>query len=245
MKKIKLRPLLGKNAHWNLNKQLVRQLGLAETLVLQHIIDLSESAFKREQIFQPINEMSAELGITEYNVKQSIGKLKQLGLISVERKGIPFKNYYSVNNEAVIDFMSGSISPAIELNSTQYSEIVENNSIDDTNSTHYSVENNSIVNTNSTQYSVENYTAITNNTDKEYGQIIKTNNTTNAAGNIVNIIDKFLDEIINTDNPKLAYRAAVDLTNDFDYDELQDLMNWDTDVRRNWERTIKQALNSY
>jgi hypothetical protein len=73
----------------------------------------------------------------------------------------------------------------------------------------------------------------------------KTNNTTNASGNIVNIIDKLLDEILNTEDIKKSYRAAVELTNEFDYDELQETMNWDTDVRRNWERTIKSALNTY
>jgi biotin operon repressor len=245
MAKIKLKPILGKNAHWTLNKVLVRQLGLAETLVLQHIIDLTESAFKKEQIFQPINQMAEELGITEYNVKQAVTKLKEVGLIEVERRGIPYKNYYSVNSENVMEFMSGSNSPTIESNSTQYSEKTKINSIDDTNSTQHSVEINSIDSINSTQRSVENYITNTNNTPKNTLPIIKTNNTTNASGNTYNIIDKILSEIINTEDVRRSYRAAVELMNDYDYDELQEIMNWDTDVRRNWERTIKGALNTY
>lgn len=245
MAKMKLKPILGKNAHWTLNKVLVRQLGLAETLVLQHIIDLTESAFKKEQIFQPINQMAEELGITEYTVKQAVNRLKEFGLIDVERRGIPYKNYYSVNSENVMEFMSGSNSPTIESNSTQYSETTKTNSTDDINSTHYSVESNSIDNTKSTQCSVENYITNTNNTPKNTLPRIHTNNTTNASGNIVNIIEKLLTEIVNTEDVRKSYNAAVELTNDFDYDELQEILKWDSDVRRNWERKITTTLNSY
>lgn len=245
MAKMKLKPILGKNAHWTLNKVLVRQLGLAETLVLQHIIDLTESAFKKEQIFQPINQMAEELGITEYTTKQAVNKLKDAGLIDVERRGIPYKNYYSVNSELVMEFMSGSNSPAIELNSTQYSETTKSNSTEHINSTNYSVEFNLIDNTNSTQCSVENYSANTNNTTNNTGQIIKTKNTTNASGNMVNIIDKLLDEILDNEDIRKSYNAAVELTNDFDYDELQQVMNWDSDIRKNWESKITAVLNSY
>ena len=69
---MKLKKIIGNNAHWTLNKSLVKQLGLAETLVLQHIIDLTESAFKRDEIFQPINQMAEELGITEYDLSIKI-----------------------------------------------------------------------------------------------------------------------------------------------------------------------------
>ena len=242
---MKLKKIIGNNAHWTLNKSLVKQLGLAETLVLQHIIDLTESAFKRDEIFQPINQMAEELGITEYNVKQAVTKLKDVGLINVERRGIPYKNYYSVNGEMVMDFMSGSNSPTIESNSTHYSADDKNQLNVDVNSTHYPVEINSIDHTNSTQRLVENDITITNNTTNNTLPRIQTNNTTKQSGNIVKIIDKLLDEILNTENVKAGYKAAVELTNDFDYDELQEVMGWDVDVRKNWERVIIRTLNSY
>ena len=242
---MKLKKIIGNNAHWTLNKSLVKQLGLAETLVLQHIIDLTESAFKRDEIFQPINQMAEELGITEYNVKQAVTKLKDVGLINVERRGIPYKNYYSVNSDMVMDFMSGSYSPTIESNSTQYSADDKNQLNVDVNSTHYQVEINSIDHTKSTQCSVENDITNTNNTTNNTEQIIKTNNTTKQSSKTFNIIDNLLTEISNNQSAKNAYRAAVELTNDFDFDELQEVMSWDNDVRKNWERTIKSALNNY
>jgi biotin operon repressor len=86
MAKLKLKKIIGNNAHWTLNKALVKQLGLTETLVLQHIIDLTESAFKRNEVFQPYEDMATELGISEYSVKQAVGKLKSHNLINVQKR---------------------------------------------------------------------------------------------------------------------------------------------------------------
>lgn len=252
MAKIKLKKIIGNNAHWTLNKSLVKQLGLNETLVLQHIIDLTESAYKRDEIWQPIHEMAEELCVSEYAIKQAIGKLKSAGLISVERKNVGYMNFYSVNGDRVMEFISGSGQLTSEVNSTHQSVDGVNNSLVDTKSTHSDIEINSLVDTKSTlselktnEQWVENYSAITNNTTNNTGQIIKTNNTTNASGNIVNIIDKLLDEILNTEDIRKSYNAAVELTNEFDFDELEQTMNWDSDIRKNWERRITAALNSY
>jgi hypothetical protein len=252
MANIKLKKIIGNNAHWTLNKSLVKQLGLTETLVLQHIIDLSESAFKKNEIWQPIHEMADELCISEYAVKQAVGKLKSVGLICVERKSVGYMNFYSVNGDRVMEFISGSGQLTSELKSTHQSVDGVNNSLVDTKSTHSDTEINSLVDTKSTlgevntnSQSVENYSAITNNTRNNPGEIIETNNTTKRTGNIVNIIDKLLTELIDTEDTKRSYNAALELMNNFDYDELQKIMNWDSDVRKNWERQITTTLKSY
>jgi biotin operon repressor len=85
MKKTNLKVFMSKNSYWTINKKLAREIGLVETLVLQHIIDL-QSVFEKTEIFQPVNEMADELGLSEYSIKQAVGKLKSLGLIEVQRK---------------------------------------------------------------------------------------------------------------------------------------------------------------
>ena len=82
----KLKKLLGKEAYWTINKDLSRKIGLEQTLVLQHIIDLTESAFKRDEIFQPISEMKDELGLTEFSVKKAVKELADRKFINVVRK---------------------------------------------------------------------------------------------------------------------------------------------------------------
>jgi hypothetical protein len=248
MAKIKLRPILGKNAHWNLNKSLVRQLGLTETLVLQHIIDLTESAFKRDEVFQPYEDMAIELGISEYSIKQAVGKLKSAELINVERKSVGFKNFYSVNADKVMEYVSGSVNSLAHTNSTHRS--VEGQV--HTNSTHIAYENDSLAHTNSTLSEVDSthsayemIGAITNNTTNNTKQRIQTNNTTNPkAGNIKNITEKILEKLINPNIPVDIYNKAID-----DYNELggidciATIMEWDTSVKKNYVLQINN-INS-
>jgi len=163
----KLKKLLGKEAYWTINKDLSRKIGLEQTLVLQHIIDLTESAFKRDEIFQPISQMKDELGISEFSVKKAIKELTDRNFVNVQRKGIPYKNYYSVNEHTIMEFI---FAPTIEVDSTQYSENME--------SPNHSVENDITIEVNTTQQQGENTVTITNNTNQEYQtNNIKTNNT--------------------------------------------------------------------
>ena len=194
-----LKKLLGKQAYWTINKDLARKIGLEQTLVLQHLIDLTESAFKRDEIFQPISEMKDELGISEFSVKKSIKELQDKNFINVVRKGIPFKNYYSVNESEIMKFL---FAPTIEVNSTHYSENVE--------SPNYSDENNMSIEMNPTQLRDENSIAITNNTNKEYEtNNIKTNNT-------------------DTESAYTVKRQFVTLDNKIDFDEIYSVFKNET-----------------
>jgi hypothetical protein len=242
MAKMNLKKLIGNNSHWTLNKSMVRAIGLNETLVLQHIIDL-ESVFKRNEIFQPVHKMADELGISEYAIKQAIGKLKSVDLISVERKSVGYMNFYSVNEEKVIEFMSGSGQPTSEMKSTHQS--VEG--VSEMNTTHSEYEINSPVDINSTlsemntthsEYEID--IAITNNTTNNTEQIINTNNSTNPkAGNTKNITERILDILIDANSDDLLYKRAVE-----DYNELGGLegvskiMEWDDSIKRNYALKI-------
>lgn len=168
---------LGKNAYWTLNKQLVKSIGLEATLILQHIIDL-QSVFKKDEIFQAQPDMAKELGITEYAIKNRIVELSKLQLISVIKKGVPAKNYYSVNEDKIIEII---VKPLDEVKSTDLLVDYENNYTVDTDSTFQSVSN-------QPTGDIENILTITNNTNQQY----KTNNINNNTS----IADKRLTEII-------------------------------------------------
>jgi biotin operon repressor len=243
MAKLKLKKIIGNNAHWTLNKSLVKQLGLTETLVLQHIIDLTESAFKRDEVFQPYEEIANELGISEYSVKQAVGKLKSAELINVERKSVGFKNFYSVNADKVMEYVSGSVNSLAHTNSTHQS--VEGPV--HTNSTHSAYENDSLEHTNSTLSEVnptnsayEMIGAITNNTTNNTEQIINPNNTTNQkTGNIKNITEKILDILMDANTPVIIYNKAVDDYNELGkIDGVAEIMEWDAAQKQNWLNKI-------
>jgi DNA-binding GntR family transcriptional regulator len=243
MAKINLKKVIGNNSHWTLNKSIVRQIGLTETLVLQHIIDL-ESVFKRTEIFQPIPQMAEELGISEWALKQSIGKLKSADLITVQRKSVGFMNFYSVNEEKVLEFMSGSVNPPVSSNSTHQrvghvSEVESNSQWDETqltvssNSTMSELEYNSLTG--------ENHSAITNNTTNNTLPIIDTNNTTNdKSGNLKNITEKVIEILVDANSQLRIYNKAVEDYNELGgIDGIAEILEWDSSQKSNWLYQIK------
>ncbi len=132
----KLKRMMGNNAHWTINKHLVQSIGLSETLVLQHLIDWSDY-HKSGEIFQTYEQMIEQLTLSEYAIKQSVKKLKELNLISVERKGVGYKNYYLLHEDEIYHILQ---SPTSQMNSPHQSEVTSDN----TNSTMSGSEINSL-----------------------------------------------------------------------------------------------------
>ena len=221
-----LNKTLGKNAYWTLNKQLVKSIGLEATLILQHIIDL-QSVFKKDEIFQAQPDMAKELGITEYAIKNRIVELSKLELISVIKKGVPAKNYYSVNEDKIIEII---VKPLEELKSTDLSVDYENTDTVDTNSTFQSVSN-------QPTGDIENIPTITNNTNKEY----KTNNTYKNTS----IADKRLSEILDLrdSNDWISAKQKVSALIE-DYGSIQSAIELvypdDSRVQKNWIEAMQQ-----
>jgi DNA-binding Lrp family transcriptional regulator len=166
---------IGKTSYWSLNKQMVKSIGLESTLILQHIIDLQE-AFKKDEIFQSQPDMSNELGISEYAVKNKIAELNKLGYINVVKKGVPCKNYYSTNDDKIIGILVNGLdhTKSTDLPVDNVSEY-ESNGLDHTKSTDLTISNQPTSDT-------EIVSTITNNTNQEYEtNNIKTNNTNTVS----------------------------------------------------------------
>jgi biotin operon repressor len=101
---------LTSSSFWTLNKDLCRTIGLQNTLVLQHFIDLQYKLFGGKEFYQQQERIQEELGISERQVKQTIKYLLDEGFISVEKKGIPCKNYYLISEDKITSLVS-SIQP--------------------------------------------------------------------------------------------------------------------------------------
>jgi len=140
----KLKKIIGNQAHWTLNKELVRKIGLTETLVLQHLIDLQENIFEGE-FYQQIDRIAEELTIGEWKVKECLKSLKEYGLIDIVKKGMPAKNYYKVYGKAVLEVISKEL-PLVSRKST---DLLENPQLEENQPTS-EVESNSLVSRKST-----------------------------------------------------------------------------------------------
>lgn len=217
---------LGKNAYWTLNKQLVKSIGLEATLILQHIIDL-QSVFKKDEIFQAQPNMAKELGITEYAIKNRIVELSKIGLINVIKKGVPAKNYYSTNDDKIMEILVKQLD---EVESTDLSVDYENTDIVDTKSTFQSVSN-------QPTGDIENILTITKNTDKQY----KANNTYKNTS----IADKRLSEILDVRDSNdwlTAKQKVFALIEDYGSIESAIELVYPNDIRvqQNWLDALEQ-----
>lgn len=103
MKKIK--HILGVNAHWTVNKHLANTIGLHETILLQHLIDLQESFFEDGGFYQQDERLLKDLPFTIHHIKQARSILKQKELITVKSKGLPARNHYTVNVDKVLELV--------------------------------------------------------------------------------------------------------------------------------------------
>jgi hypothetical protein len=99
---------LTSSSYWTLNKDLCRTIGLQNTLLLQHFIDLQYKVFGGNEFYQQQERIQDELGISERQVKQSISFLLKEGFIFVDKKGIPAKNYYLINEKKITQLVSSN-----------------------------------------------------------------------------------------------------------------------------------------
>ena len=254
MAKSQLKKLIGKNAHWTINKSLAREIGLIETLILQHIIDL-QSVWSVTEVFQSYGDMAEELGITEHAIKNAIPKLQKVGLISVERKSVGYRNFYKVNEEAVYLLIenpkySQEDTPHLtsEVDSTHWSvegvgevktnsQWVENNTTSEVDSTLSEVESGS-------QWG-ENYTTITNNnTNNKLQKINKKNTTNSSSGSNKKIAEKILDTLTDYDSNIIKYNNAIEDFNELGgIDGISELLEWDATIKSNWNRKIQNVYS--
>lgn len=245
---------MSNNAHWTINKTLAREIGLHETLILQHIIDL-QCVWSVTEVFQSQSDMAEELGITQHAVKMAIPTLKKLGLISVERKSVGFRNFYKVHEEVIMNLINNpsyaSDEPQLtsEVDSTRQlgepiesvefnDELVEYNTTSEVDST--------LSELNTISQSVESDTTITNNITNNIDtkNITKNTTTKQRSGSEKNIIEKsILDILIDANSDGQLYNKAVEEYNELGIDYISEVMGWDDSVKEKHIKAIQNVNN--
>ena len=99
---------------WNyimLNKPLLRRIGVAEAAFLCELIS-ARMRFKQDEFYFTQKEMEEQLWISESTQMRYIKKLQDMWLIKVEKKWIPAKNYYTINDDEIFKIITWETSPA-------------------------------------------------------------------------------------------------------------------------------------
>lgn len=103
-KEMKINSVVGNQAFWIINKKLYREIGLEATLLLQHFCDLEENIFNGA-FFQQQERIMKEFSWSRKKVEDSIKCLVDKKFLTVEKKGLPMKNYYTINHVEIASFL--------------------------------------------------------------------------------------------------------------------------------------------
>lgn len=93
---------------WNyimLNKPLMRKIGIAEAAFLCELIS-ARMRFKQDEFYFTQKEIEEETWITESTQMRYTKKLQGLWLITVEKKGIPARNFYKIYDNKIFEIIT-------------------------------------------------------------------------------------------------------------------------------------------
>lgn len=101
-----LKLLLNQKNYIFLNKILIKNIGLYETIILGEFIDYYDyydknQLLKNDCFFYTYDKIRNELGIKEDTAKKAITHLEQLEIITSKKMGLPAKKYFKINNDVL------------------------------------------------------------------------------------------------------------------------------------------------
>lgn len=99
--------LIASDNYITLNKTLLKKLGVEATILFGALCSY-QRYFNGEEFYKEQDKLMEDTCLTEYLLRNATKILKDLGLISVIKKGLPAKNYYKVNADKLLDMLSTS-----------------------------------------------------------------------------------------------------------------------------------------
>ena len=105
-----MKHLLSSTAFIVLNKELARQVGLKEAIILADLISKEEyfiaNGMTDGWFFNTEDNIEADTTLNSYHQRKCLKTLKDKGLLEVKRKGIPAKQYFKINEQQVLQILN-------------------------------------------------------------------------------------------------------------------------------------------
>lgn len=101
---MRLENFLSNDAFTMVNKKLAKTLWIGQTIYLQELIS-QRKRFWTDEFYFTQNNMEDELWISSNTQWRYAKELKEKWLINFEKKGIPARNYYTINDDAIINLV--------------------------------------------------------------------------------------------------------------------------------------------
>jgi hypothetical protein len=105
-----MKNLLSSTAFIVLNKELARQIGLNEAVLLADLISKEEYFISKGMtdgwFFNTEPNIQKDTTLTPFQQRRCLKTLKKYQIIQTKRKGIPAKQYFKINEQQVIKFLN-------------------------------------------------------------------------------------------------------------------------------------------
>ena len=105
-----MKHLLSSSAFLVLNKELARQVGLKQAVLLADLISKEEyfiaNGMTDGWFFNTEANIEKDTTLTAYQQRKCLKELKKHKLIEVKRKGIPAKQYFKINEQLVMQLLN-------------------------------------------------------------------------------------------------------------------------------------------
>lgn len=89
-----------------LNKKLWDNIGLRPTILIQTLMSIHKQWFNGlDEFYQQTDRLSEHCRCSERQIKNDLNALQVLELLTVVKKGLPCKNFYSINYENVVKIL--------------------------------------------------------------------------------------------------------------------------------------------
>jgi len=105
-----MKHLLSSSAFIVLNKQLAKQIGLKEAVLLADLISKEEYFISKGMtdgwFFNTEANIEADTTLNQYHQRKCLKTLRQFKIIETKRMGIPAKQYFKINEEQVLQILN-------------------------------------------------------------------------------------------------------------------------------------------
>ena len=114
-----MKNLLSSSAFLVVNKELAKQIGLNETVLLADLISKEQYFIDNKQLnegwfFNTANNIEADTTLTAHKQRKAIKNLKSLGILETKRKGIPAKQYFKINEIKLLSYFNANQKNSLE-----------------------------------------------------------------------------------------------------------------------------------
>lgn len=122
------------------NKEIAKIIGLHEALLLGELCSICD--LYGEEFFFTQDKISNDTCLSEYQIQKALKTLQEKNIVSVKKRGIPCKNYYKINEYAILELLGTSTPETRPLETEKLDNLQQNNSITISNNTNNNNTNN-------------------------------------------------------------------------------------------------------